>query len=434
MPRKIAINSHSTGKFRTEVINNRPHLVTEMVSIEGDSVMNGLGYLLADVTIAHPQLDALPAPASHPTVNGENVSAFHPLAINAFHVGGMVRNPRMVGNQVINELVFDIEVAEKDDRGKEIMSRIQKGESIGVSTGLNADVKNQKGTIGTTPFEGIVSNIQFDHVAVLLDEQPAGDNTFTINKEVTICNLHDSVNELREKVREAANTKFGSDDCCVWIVDILLAPERAIIELRDESMIMVPFGRDDNENIVFTGEGMPVERKVSFEPVGTSASVINREVTDMDKEKLVLAMIGNSANRYTMADKDSLMSMSETELVNGLHAKVEAPAPTVDQAQKVIEDAGMTINAADFNKSQYEKFVENEDAFTAFMANQDKARNEMIDKLVANSRMSKEQLDVMHPDALESLHNSLLPGQNYSAQSQPINNNDRQEESVEVQY
>lgn len=429
---KIAINSRSTGKFRTEVINNRPHLVTEMVSIVGDSVMNRLFYPLADVANSFDQLDQLPAPADHPVVNGVNVSAFHPLAINAFHVGGMVRKPRMVGNQVINELVFDIEVANKDDRGKAIIERIEKGEAIGVSTGLNADVTNSSGKHGDEDFDGVISNIQFDHVAVLLNDKPAGDATFTINKDVMICNLAESVNELERKVQEAAQARFGATDRHIWVQDILFTPDRAIIDLNDKLM-MVPFGYNDAGDVVFTDDGVEVERKVIFETVGNSASK-NLEGSDMDKLALVLAIIGNSSNRYTSADKDKLMAMSETDLVGGFTNSINPVAPTIDQAQEVIEAAGMTINAASFDKGAYEKFVANADEFTEFMANKDKVRGELVDKLVENSKMSKEDVEAMSDTAMESLANSLMPGQNYSVQGQPINNNDRQEVEAKVDY
>ena len=39
---RIALNSKTSGGFKTKKLNNREHIVTHMVSIVGDSVMNGL--------------------------------------------------------------------------------------------------------------------------------------------------------------------------------------------------------------------------------------------------------------------------------------------------------------------------------------------------------------------------------------------------------
>ena len=434
MLRKIAVNSQSTGKFSTEVINNRPHIVTQMVSIEGDSVMNGLFYPLSDITNTFSQLDALPVPAGHPVVNGVNISAFHPMAINAYHVGGMVRNPRMVRNQVINDLVFDIEVANRDERGKEIIRRIENGESIGVSTGLNATVTNQKGESGGSQFNGVVSDIKFDHVAALLNEAPAGENTFTLNsdEDLIICNVADSVNKLRDKVREAAQDRFGSNETHIWIEDILLNPDRAIVETH-EKLILIPFGYDDAGKVVFTGEGVEVEREVSFKAVGNSADD-NKEVNDMDKEKLVLAIIGNSANHYSMADKDSLMSLSEAELVNGLHSKINTPAPSVEQAQAAIEAAGLTVNSKEFDKDAFALFNSNRASFDEYLAGKTAETDKKVAHVLANSKMDEAEVRGLSDTGLDSLVNALTPSGDFSAQGQSLNNNDRSESETSVDY
>ena len=326
MPQSIVVNSASSGKFRKEVINNRPHIVTEMVSIEGDSVMNSLLYPMNEVKNSFGQLDSIPAPAGHPKTNGKSLSAFHPLAMNAFNVGGFVRNPRMVNGQVINELVFDLEVANKDDRGKKIVERIESGDSIGVSTGLNAQVEKTNGKKGDRPYTGVVNNIKFDHVAVLLDETPAGENTFTINEnqEVIVCNAE-------------------------WPAH-------------------------DNDTVL-TGEGVEVDRVVSYQTAGNGKT--NQEENDMDKEKLVLALIGNSTTRFTEAEKDNLMSMSEASLVNAIVSSVE-PKIDVENAQKVLEESGMQIVNSDHDADGYAAFVENKAEFEAFQADKAKEKAEKV--------------------------------------------------------
>ena len=432
----IVINSKSSGKYRTDVINNRPHLITEMVSIVGDTVMNGLFYPLPAVQESFSQLHELAAPAGHPVVAGQNASASHPLAMNAHNFGGMVQNPRMVGNQVINELAIDLEVANKDERGKQIVERIENGESIGVSTGLNGTVVKTPGKSGDRSYSGVISNIQFDHVAVLLEEPPAGEHTYTINsaeKDILIYNLADSVNDLRESVSVAANEKFGGSDRCVWVADILIAESKAIIEVG-EKYISAPFGYDDDEKIVFTGDGVEVKRHVSFKPVGSSASnLINRGDKKMDKDTLVLAIIANSANRYTQADKDSLTAMSEIDLVNAMHKAVIAPEQTVEQAQAVIEKAGLTVNSADFDKEAFADFVTNQADFSQFKAAKDSAKSEKVAVIVKNSKMVEEDVLKMSDSGIENLFNSLTPAFDYSAQGQPINNNDRGESSGKIE-
>jgi hypothetical protein len=202
MLQKIAINSKSSGRFKSELINGRSHIVTNMLSLEGDSIMNDLFYPMDEVKSALSQLHMLPAPAGHPEVSGENISAFHPLALNANHFGGFIRNPRLEGKRVINELVIDEEVAERSEKGQTIINSIRNGQKLGVSTGLKAHISNSSGNYAGKRYKGAVSDIDFDHVAVLLDEAPAGDTTYTLNKGVRMCNINETkgVKIMHEKL------------------------------------------------------------------------------------------------------------------------------------------------------------------------------------------------------------------------------------------
>ncbi len=441
MLQKIAINSKSTGKFREETINGRPHIVTSMVSIEGDSIMNRLFYPANEVISASNQLNRIPAPASHPQVDGLFISAKDPMAMNAHNVGGFVMNPKVNGKQIINDLVFDLEVAEKDDRGKEIVRRIKAGERIAVSTGLNAQVMNIAGKQGDKEYQGIISNIEFDHVAVLLNEVPAGDTTFTLNsgaqKDVLVCNLAESVDELQDKVRDAAKEKFETSNNHVWVFRILFSPDRVVIELNQggqgDKLILIPFGYNDAGDVVFTGEGVEVERKESFEPVGNPAGINNhqQEVDDMDKEKLVLSIIGNSSNAFTGEDKDHLMSLSETQLINAVSEKTYV-AISVEKATEVLEKEGITVNAKDFDKEGLKIFVENKSEFQTFLAGKAEKRTKMIEDIVTNSKMSKEDLEHFDDEALLRMATSFTPNQDYSAQGGVVTN--AAKGSVEVDY
>lgn len=184
MQERICLNANTIGKFKTEVINGREHLVSKMRPIEGDSVMNGLLYPLTEVAKSYPQLNNILAPAGHPTVNGQQVGiSDNPLAINAFNVGAFVRNPVLSGAEVMADLVVDVKVANSTKAGEKLINSIKTGHRLGVSTGLLAVVANKKGGRGSTKYHGVVSDIKFDHVAVLMNEAPAGENTYTLNKK-----------------------------------------------------------------------------------------------------------------------------------------------------------------------------------------------------------------------------------------------------------
>jgi len=408
MLRKFTINSKSTGKYEKKIVNSRECIVTSMVSIVGDSVMNRLGYPFAQVVNSYKQLDNLHAPAGHPSVGGTNVSAFLPSAVNAFGVGGSVSNPRLDGRRVINDLVFDIEAANKDERGKEIIQRIENGEKIGVSTGLNADVSEESGMMDGEQYTGLVSNIQFDHVAVLLTETPAGKETFTVNSdELMICNVAESVRELEDKVWSAVKEKFGEN---AYPSEILLNPDQIVVRI-DEALLLVSFGYNEAQNIVFTGEPVPVEKKVTFEKIS------NNEADDMDQLKFILALIANATNSLTAVDQDKLMAMSETGLASFLSNLAEL---TIEQATAYVTNAGFFVNS--ISPEDYQAYLDNQAGYEAYQLQLANERESMTNALVEKSKMSKEQLDALPIETLKSIANEIAPDQNYGLQGAQVTN------------
>ncbi len=176
----LLLNQESSGKFERQVINNRPHILTDFIAVVGNSVMNEIFYP-ADLVIASAKdLVGKMAPASHPQVSGRKISADHPLAINAHNIGGFVANVRVEGDTVIATVAIDVEVAEKDERGKQIIQRIENGERLACSTGLDWDCTEQDGIANGRKYKYVMNSIKWDHFALLLNEDPAGEQCYNI--------------------------------------------------------------------------------------------------------------------------------------------------------------------------------------------------------------------------------------------------------------
>jgi len=180
---KITINSETAPKYTRETSGGRDYIVTKMMPIEGDTVMNQLYYPSPVVTSSFGQLDKLPAPVGHPVFNGEAVSALDPQGAAPFSIGAFIRNPTLNRKEVFAELAIDVDVAKQSDKGRQVLNRIQSGRRLGVSTGLNGKIDKTAGTYGGKEYNGTLTEIRFDHVALLLDEAPAGDNTYTLNRK-----------------------------------------------------------------------------------------------------------------------------------------------------------------------------------------------------------------------------------------------------------
>jgi hypothetical protein len=172
----------------------RDYLVAEMIPIVGDTIMNGILYPDQVIENTFEQFDNMFAPDSHPTE-----SIHTPQAINAHHFGAFARNPKKNGKTVTAELWIDKEFANRSERGKKILSAIENKATVGVSTGGWAELQSVS---NSDKFESRVINIGWDHIAVLLDEKPAGDNTYIQNENATekvfICNTADAVEHVEE--------------------------------------------------------------------------------------------------------------------------------------------------------------------------------------------------------------------------------------------
>jgi len=356
---KLLINSRTSGKFTRVVIDGRSHIVTRMMPIRGDTAMNRIMYPDNQVADSFMQLNLLQAPSKHPTVNGVNVLASHPVSNNKQNIGGWLSEPVKKGKRVFVNFMLDEEIANNSDDGKETIRRIEAGEKIGVSTGLSiASVVNQSGKDDFgAEYDRIGSGFKFDHVAILLNETAAGDHAGT---------------ELIT----------NSDECEIMTFN---AEEQALLD--DVSDLLA--GDKDYEVSLDNGK-ITVNHKLTTN---------EEEVSTMDKAKLVLAIIGNSANSYKLADVEALNAKTDEEII--------AIVATNSLDEKQAKDF-LTTNSA-INFDEVEEFHANKEAFNKFQADQKVEQKKVIDNIVTNSEYTAELLAGKSDAELTLLTNMLTP-------------------------
>lgn len=363
---KILINSKTSGKFKREIIDGRSHLVTTMMPIRGDITMNNIFYPDQEVTNSFMQLNMLPAPNGHPVVNGVSVPAWHPVANNKHNIGGFLRNPRKKGKRVFVDFLLDEEIANNSDAGKETIKRIESGERLGVSTGLSiAQVINKTGTDDFGKgFTREGKGFQFDHVATLLNEEAAGAHAGT----ELILNEKES-----EVLIYNAGDTFDKN-----------SPE----EIIDLIQNVITDNSQEDYKVKFDDGVFLVENKTQ---------PINKEVDEMDKNKLVLAIIGNSANNYTVADNDSLTAMSDDALL-----KIVATNIDDNGAKAILTNSG-------FDFAGYDDFLTNKAEFDLYLKDRAEVSKAAIDNIVANSEYTPEMLKGKSMNELDLINNMLAP-------------------------
>lgn len=408
---KVLVNSKTSGKFTREDIDGRSHLVTTIMPIRGDITMNNIFYPDKEVEASFMQLNMLPAPNGHPTVNGVNVPAFHPVANNKHNIGGFLRNPRKKGKRVFADFLLDEEIANNSAAGKETIRRIESGERIGVSTGLG--ISNVINKTGSDDFgkkyqrEG--SGYKFDHVATLLNEVAAGEHAGTelvLNEEgdeVLVYNAEWQANELsthqlHDKIHNLIRSP-SSSDTHIWLQDIFTDSKAIVFSVEEPNiprkLFKQTYAVDQNDNITLIDDKIEVVRKEEFIPKTTTT---NQEVSNMDKNKIVLAIIGNSANKYTVTDNAVLMAMSDDELTS----VIATNAIDENGAKELLTNSG-------YDLAGYESFKTNKVKFDAYLDEQAKALQSTIDNIVANSDYTVDMLKGKEAAELDLLTNMLTP-------------------------
>ena len=125
----------------------------------------------------------------------------------------------------------------------------------------------------------------------------------------------------------------------------------------------------------------------------------SKEVNTMDKAKLILAFVSNSANKYTVNDIDQLTAMSESEL-----NKIIATNSLDEETAKTFLATNSKIDFA-----AVEEFAANKAEFEQFKADKAATQKAVIDNIVANSEYTEELLTGKSDAELTLITNMLEP-------------------------
>jgi hypothetical protein len=172
MSKTVRVNVRSVvnmGAVRREKRNGRDVIIVPSATLPDDIVMNGIKYPADEIEKSYTSLNRTPAPYGHPLVNGRFVSASDPEGINLAYIGAHNENVRRENGRVFLDKVIDVEVANRTEKGKAVISAIDAGKPIHTSTGLLCNLDDPEGD----DHECVARDIYFDHDAILLNEQGA---------------------------------------------------------------------------------------------------------------------------------------------------------------------------------------------------------------------------------------------------------------------
>lgn len=160
----------NSAEIRREKRNGRDVIIVPSATMPDDVVMNGILYPAAEIAKSFKSLERTPAPLGHPEINGRFVSASDPEGLNQSWIGAWNENVRQEKGRVRLDKVIDVEIANRSEGGKAVLSAIDKGAPVHTSTGLLCILDAANGDV---EHNFTARDIVFDHDAILLDEDGA---------------------------------------------------------------------------------------------------------------------------------------------------------------------------------------------------------------------------------------------------------------------
>jgi len=334
---------NSASNIYRETINGREHIVIkDVVPIVDDVVMNGGLYPAAEINQSYASMERKLMPLSHPKVDGQYISANDPEAVHNFHVGVYAQNVRKVNGRVTLDMHVDVRYAEATEGGKRLVNRLEdmeKGENtdpIHISTGLLLNKQMKSGESKGKKYSWVASNMNFDHIAILLDDPGAATpddgvgifvNADGSKMEIEQVNLSEAFNCTRanwwEKTKFffANASRYSFDEICAAIRNRMsegktedyyfwpdaVWPDRFVYE-EDGKYLQQKYLIDDDGKAVFVGEPVEVVRKpTEYEEVQT-----NKEQSPM-KDMIINALKAAGKPTDGLTDEALLAAYNEMQ-------------------------------------------------------------------------------------------------------------------------
>lgn len=314
--KSLAINA---SNISTTTINGQEHYVIRgAVPIVDDIVMNGGLYPAEEINNSYQTMERKLMPIGHPMVNGKYVSANDPQAVNDYYAGAWAQNVSKANDKVVMDVYVNKAVADTKPDGKRLIQRLDdmisgnNADPIHVSTGLLLNKEQKAGESKQKKYSWVAHNMQFDHIAILLDEPGAGTpeegvgmfvNADGQQADVETTSLIDAANSMKDgwwnktKFYLSNASNYSFDEICAALRNKMsegkpetyyfwpeaVWPDRFIYE-ENGKYLQQKYLIDDDGKAELVGEPVEVVRKPTEYEVKT-----NGETNPM-KEKMIAAL------------------------------------------------------------------------------------------------------------------------------------------------
>ena len=157
------------------------YTIKDVCGAVNDIVMNGRLYPADQLAAGVASLEGKPAPAGHPkNAAGQHISALNGEALANAWIGSYAKNARHTAGRTLVDIVVNETQAKAHPDGAKLIERLDAAiagtniEPIHVSTGVIVEEVKAGGESLGKKYTSIATNLQYDHLAILLNENGAG--------------------------------------------------------------------------------------------------------------------------------------------------------------------------------------------------------------------------------------------------------------------
>lgn len=173
-----AVNAKNVSK------DGGTYLIRDVCGAVDNIVMNSMLYPADELARGAKTLENKPAPAGHPrNSEGTYISATAGEALFTSYAGAYCTNARHEGGRTLVDVRVNAAQAMAHPDGQKLIERLDAAitgtntEPISVSTGLIAVPVTANGESMGKKYSRVATNIDYDHLALLFNEKPAGSPT-----------------------------------------------------------------------------------------------------------------------------------------------------------------------------------------------------------------------------------------------------------------
>lgn len=336
-------------------------------------VMNGRLYPADQLAAGAPGLNGKPAPAGHPkNSSGKFISAANGEALATAWIGAYCTNARHEGGRTLVDIVVNSDMAQATPKGKELVERLDaaiagtNAEAIHVSTGLNLVEVVANGESRGKKYTSIATNLQYDHLAILLDEPGAG----TPEQGVGMF-LNSAGDEEDVETVEVTNTPEDRryEGAVGWLRSLFANKEISFDQIYDGLRAGLPqkawirevfatyaiwtdeagklwrqnYHTAENGSVAWLEQPVEVTRQVSYEPV------TNQQEIDTVKEQIIAALNAAGVKTDGLTDTQALSAYNSVvkKPVEDELAAEKTKSKKLEDEKKAVENAERDTLAAE---------------------------------------------------------------------------------------